>query len=759
MACFGITKLSLSEIVTWVRVFYPEGCKMSLSELEASCLTALNPAPSRECAKLLAQLGIDLSSSSDSNEVRTFDHVFGVLHRKGLTPAYLVELCHKYSDSAGGLSAKALAACFAASLYPEKTGNLDKQPTPLKLSAAFRARIDILAQAFGAGPGEPIAKLSEKVARTIISCGALSPDELDLFLQARVEPDHGDKPKIRKNLKKRLALFAHAYGTVESGTRTGEFKSYVEYAQARLKKHIGLSHEESLRLLRGLSGAKNPDHPAVLGEGDDLSVAALSICTLQDDALDTTWSMFTKHGDFISFLRTSIPCLPSSFCRSKSGAERPYWNETQSDLSKRFPTVSKSNIEKAIKLEQQTWKGIRKIIHGTGGLEQAEAFWEAVHDRLTSKYSYYSFRSRLNYWWGKVLKTFDFNNLRFIEIDSIDVEDSTIHISENLLRVYREGYRLIRYSFFAQPGKKPGKPINQAVADEHVRKAIDAIWMSRLERIAEGDDANTLSPEKIRTTMQDRFPHLTEDQFENWNSRLPRRFWAYSLSRLDGYSNSEIQQMPPPKRLAHGGARERPLEKEPAILPLASLARTAPPDKSLIWAFASKMIGPKGKKWDARYLVAELWWWLSFADGRKAIIRGLGRADETAQQAAREGPFREFLSDLRRIKTVNELRRYLVRTDLTVFEKHLREQIDFLVGAPGLGGWRIHSDKWNKFRVERHWYIPVWYLTIVERMDESPLLARLNADDRERNALIELSRGMRREQSKHATDAEMESES
>jgi len=343
--------------------------------------------------------------------------------------------------------------------------------------------------------------------------------------------------------------------------------------------------------------------------------------------------------------------------------------------------------------------------------------------------------------------------------------------------------------------------VDDAEANDRVRQAVRELWRYRLANQIGDDD---LPPAKVQEIAA-RFPDLGDDAINDYSHRLRFRLWAYQLARLDKLSNSQIRTAKRPPAHAHRGATMFPLYNEPGIQTIASLARTAPPRRTLLWAFTAHVfLHPKVEPqrpdpWTFKRYVRELWYWVTDAMFEDAVQQGAADgccADRAAAAAMQQTPLQELWQALRRCTTEAELERFLQEpmvtkllwelwrcateaelehawhqfpfrdlwhelrgcTTETELRRYQQEGRDFrreeeaayaalqhLIGDVGLQTCSADSlGVWRKTigRSGYHWIVPVWFLTVVEQLNEQQLLTRLQVDDHEEEAVVRLARAI-----------------
>lgn len=458
----------------------------------------------------------------------------------------------------------------------------------------------------------------------------------------------------------------------------------------------------------------------------------------------------TFWRDFMRFLRES-PLSPPSACAPARDNDLPSWDAVKASLSQRF-TADPEFGDRMCMLEQSLWKQARKA-QCEDPASAVRKGWSELAERLGSGFPYYGFRSRFGRWWKVAVTRVDFEQRR---PGQLPPPAPVAEIGEEQVRVLREGYRLIRTTFFAMRhdvAMKPLADVNEVAvteAHERQRRALDQLWVSRLESRMDGR-----VPSGTMQAIRERFPDVSASTLNMMNHRLRLRVWAYALSRVRGMSNGEILSARRPSRGAAGTRpevpatsdtgrrnqrREFPLRGEPGVLPVASLARIARPDQTLLWAFIAYLwLRPMADAAHADSVTAqgylrELWSWLTndgFDDALESGSRRNNPADRAAMTLAREPRWTTLRSHLQSLHSTESLPPALVAQWQQVSPEVL-PLIDRLV-AGGRANLPTAADAqaWKDF-AGLHWVAPVWYLSAVERLNLERVLVRLNVDQPER---------------------------
>jgi hypothetical protein len=458
-----------------------------------------------------------------------------------------------------------------------------------------------------------------------------------------------------------------------------------------------------------------------------LEGAALYLGTCHSTLLARIGDNWRVESPFLRFLRTNLPVNPSSLARpdddeGKSGPSVEEWLHAQ------LPLDPFGHGERAIQLEKKTRGEARKW--GPQADANAREFWELLIEKLTSGFPYYAFHSKISTFWAACLERYRPRVSLREAPPSLRAADGC---SEDELRLYREGARFLRFTFHRRTAK--------ADETEQVRRVIDALWSERLERrLLRRPPRRTTGGNKPAAVQEiaARFPILGASAISMQSYRLRRRLRAYAMARLGRDPNSAIQ-------LALG---EEDAATERLI---AALAKSATPDETLLWPFLAhmclypKLSPPHSTRWSWSEVVHEIWHWVR--DGmfllavRQSAERG-SRVNRAAWAFMSEPGIRQFMNELREISSEKELDEYLAGDPLEA----IRERAMKIVGEL-IGDWDFlaRTDQylalWKRLAL-LCWIVPVWYLTVLERLDGTQVIQRLTVDPEEAEVVRSLAKAM-----------------
>jgi len=367
---------------------------------------------------------------------------------------------------------------------------------------------------------------------------------------------------------------------------------------------------------------------------------------------------------------------------------------------------------------------LSRIVRVADPADDLSQFWLMTWERLVSGFPYFGFRARLTTWWVRCLRVYA------LEPPARRERLAPHVLTPDLLTVYREGYRLVRTTFAGGP--------------EH-RRALDRLWHGRLERKLKG---LTVPMGEAEVILKE-FPSLRRADIDNMSKRLRRRFLAYSLARVHRRSNAEIERMEVFVQTNRGMRRTLPLKNEPAVLTVATLARCRPEDQPFIWPFLTYLLlAPRvqprhADTWSFGGLVAELSHWepqqleqrMTATDrGPERLVLGL---DERS-------PLRVLLKWLASTDAGAETDERVAQHTWHAEEAEATRLLAQEVPAAALAVWKPTTLRRWRGTAGLHWLIPVWYLSVIERVTAPEVVARLKPEPEERRDVTALCQELRR---------------
>jgi hypothetical protein len=541
------------------------------------------------------------------------------------------------------------------------------------------------------------------------------------------------------------------------------------------------------------------DVPRVADESEReqrMAGAALYLATCHMASLARLRKVWETEGNFARFVREHKVASPPSRLSGdfERGAAFPNWLEVRAVLKEAFSPHPESHDEQLVMLEALAWKEARKWTALRRVPERVQDFWEDIFEKLSCGFPYFAYGSRFVWWWRQCLRNYPFSRHAFetfepnteyaasdasrlqsrgrqaslgrapdvlkyfeVEVGKSRPQQRAPQLTPEVLRVYREGYRLVRLTFSPEQ--------NRSV--DVLRAALDEIWYLRIEQ----EDMDSAVQIKEITNKFAQL-HLTKAQINNYSHRLRLRMWAYKLSRVDRLTCQELLDWSPAKRRSNAGAH--PLKSETAVRAIAVIARAVLPEHTLLWAFAAKVFlqplvrRPRNEvEWTFPRFVAELWHWidqgLAMVENRDPSPIGSterDRADE--QRSPQQGRPRQndrciipFRAQVRERGELRQLVDWLSQfKDWGTFTQALSQRafeperaaalsmVQDVVGPEGLAACSVQAICEYQQLPELsdpNWIIPVWYLAFAERLNDDQILARLRVDagpEREEVALL-----------------------
>lgn len=519
-----------------------------------------------------------------------------------------------------------------------------------------------------------------------------------------------------------------------------------------------MGKENTLALLADLSAADCvpafDTAAAAKEQGQRRLGAALYLACCHKELTERLVQTWNEEAMLVRYLRRYMVTTPSNLTRQdQSSVGRPHWDAVERELTRLLPDVPVELHQQAIILEKMMWSFASARVAPQWLSDGISNFWESLWAKLISGFPYYAFRSRFGYWCKQCLRWYDFtdplrgaretkDNLGLPQ--EIVTETPPQEITPEQLRWFREGYRLVRTTFF----KRQHNPQLDGADHESLRLALDTIWYHRLETCL-GDG---LSEQRVKQ-ISARFPDLDKGRVSTLTLHLRLRMWAYALARISRFSNSRILSAKRPAGYGRRGANDHPLRDEPTVLTIASLARAASLDGTLLWALGAHVfLRPKVEpqhldKWTFKRFLRELWLLLkedTFNEAMQAEVESGSRVNAAALGMLTAAPLDSLVADLRRAQTDSEMSDALSGPDLRSEEMTLLAAVRQLARDDSLssaGDAAVRAYR-KEAQSSRHWIVPVWYLAILEQLDERQILERLQVDEDDVGIVLRLSRMM-----------------
>lgn len=459
------------------------------------------------------------------------------------------------------------------------------------------------------------------------------------------------------------------------------------------------------------------------------SGAALYLLTYHAEDLQRIVGNWRDDAALVRYVRTFLPTCPSREAGQEAEKlDRDTCAKIRVRLHADAPGTPDELIDRTILLERHVRRRLRDRPPLPDSVAESIAetvadCWEVHWDRLNCGFPYYAFRSHFAWWWrqsvGWWLK-------RHVPVPEPAAASGDANLSAEQLLVYREGYRLVRTTFFGR----------DTANTPRLRRALDDLWRTRLENLLSGEADDSGSVKAV--AYQHEAAGVTAAQINMLSYKLRLRIWAYNLSRCAGRSNEQLQNAKLP---THDGASDYPLadrSNRSGVLVVASLARVAPIEYSLIWAFTSHRfwracVEPQHPDpWEFGEHAVEIWHWIK-GGSWDLVIKAADEAwDPVSVLVARDAgaaAIRAFIEALARCATEETVRRWLAGEGAVAAaraEAAGRDLLAHLAEPPaamdpaGVKAWRRAADT--------HWIVPVWHLAILEKLQDRRLLERLNVD-------------------------------
>ncbi len=658
------------------------------------CRDLLAPARAEVFAVQVARVLSCISSEERLAEIGQAQDVIRAFESKGLIPPLLVYLCRPFFNepgfSIGPAHAEILALSFAACAYPQRPYRMADREIRMRLESF--ARFYWRALSFDSMSPQYLSRL---LANANLPCGLVeyfSADEI---------------------------------GPLASDLCAGESVARLEHDEGQRRRE------------------------------DRIAGAILYLATCYPAMIRRTRELWGGEADFVRYFRTYIHTSPSDIT-SEGDATHPDWRRVRSQLASKFPDQPPGMHDQAIMVEQATRNCMIEYTPVTELTNRVALFWQLHWDKLISGFPYYAFRSRFVYWWKKCVATYkpppileEFNDETEAKISRrahSTVSPAHSELTPEELQAHREGYRLVRATFFRREDRKKSGaniPVDDAYENERLRMALDQIWFHHIQTLPD-EDIPRLSVKQII----ERQPFLNETTVYVLTRRIKLRIWAYTLARFDRLSNDRVRSA---KKVFGRGKDETPLEREPGVETIASLARMIPWNQTMLWAFTAhiflhpKVLPQRPSPLQFRDYIRELWWWVMADTFDEAIKRGAGSGSasfKAALRALHRKAFEQIIESLRKLNVERELDLYLSDRDFTEERSEAIRLVDGLLGSDDVyKNFEQRARNWRA-RAAQHWIVPVWYLKHVEGVRKEELLPRLIADQREALSIVELYQAM-----------------
>jgi len=588
---------------------------------------------------------------------------------------------------------------------------------------------------------------------SLVCClmGMSWPDAFAVCFAACIYPNRAYG--IPGQLRRRLALLLAALRTT---------KSVVEFLRANQLKF--LSSHEIEQLLSDLSAACWIQlEDARLREqaiDERKTGAALYLATCLPEEAEKIVANWRDDACVVQYIREFLPTCPSNIAEEvRSRAGRADWKKIKVLLMERARSWEPSRIDLILGLEKHArLKAGRSLVQPSQRMisQMVEDCWESYWVKLTSGFPFYAFRSHYARWWRECVSRWLSEYYRKLERGPREFDEQAEGLkvraaapeglTKEELLFFREGYRLVRTTFFRR---------GSAAESEDLRRVVDDIWYTRLERNFDKEE----KAEEIQSiAARHRDKDISETTVNNLSHRLRLRIWAYTLARLRRLSNEQILgvKLPTTRRAAECPFEEK--ANSSGVLTVASVARAVPQDRTLLWAYAvhralrSKTDPQHPDPWDFKSCVGEIWRWITAGSlelVEEAGRNGADRVDAKAVELMRDDTVAAFMKEVPALRTEEEAASYaqgegsrLVRETESVVDECCLE----LVGSRGRDAYSDERVKsWRRLAAS-HWIAPVWYLVFVERLGVESVLERLQVDVEEKSIVGGLVNDMLKQQ-------------
>jgi len=515
----------------------------------------------------------------------------------------------------------------------------------------------------------------------------------------------------------------------------------------------------------GGDGAETTDEPVACG-------TALYLATCHPPQLERTLRFWRDDGDCLRAMRQYFACPPSCLGSGQDDLEKSRRNSSD------IPGIVRSEVGDDVwknigAIERASWGAAKKWPRVFRQRESMQEVWESLWERkIQSKFPYFTFRSHFRTWWLQ-----EFSNYRFAAIDD-DIAEHDYYLTESDslpteadssipsiddLRIYREGFRLVRTSFFSRD--------NDGMAQ--LRQAVDALWHFHLEKKLAEEDVEWGSLNKLVEQLGSVHEGLSGKLLPAYN-KLRLRMWAYVLGRTTRLSNAAILRAERPIGYKKSG-KPFPLKdaRGLGVEMIATLARVAHRDHSLLWIFTASvflrnrlLLNPtyKADRWDLNEYLQELWHWINDpffmrtveygqtppdedeqeeAERRGERVRRVGRADRLAWAAMKQEPFKTVLEAMANFDTEEDVQDFICGHPFDDVGDALHGLLGHKLGNAVFdveerrSAWRKTLD-WPQ-SVDTHWVIPVWFLAIVEGLSPDDIVTELKVGEAEQAGVKELA--------------------
>ncbi len=491
-------------------------------------------------------------------------------------------------------------------------------------------------------------------------------------------------------------------------------------------------------LAGGKAGSSSTDSVEVDG-------AALYLGTCSDAEIERIHRIWASEAELVCTFRSYFGSPPSSYAAISDGGAPP-----GTSLSVAIRDIGTDRWNACRRVEEHS-RGVAK--DWPADFRTAEHFtlaWQGIHSRwLNSGFPYFAFRADFHTWWVDYFARFRFdrtNSLDFAVVGdegaetnghaSLAVDPSHLYrersaddeINLDWLRVCREGYRVVRTTFFSRDDRN----------HERTRRAVDGLWRYFLEKelTNQAVEWGSLNPLIARIAAEEK---LAFGKIETAYNKLRLRMWAYMAGRTSSDPLHDIPRRPRPRGYTAGKAH--PLAGDATVLTIAALARMAPEDFTPLWGFAAHVfLRPAlnaiydSDTWSLDQYLAETRIWLEDAAFVRTLAYGreMGRRVDTLCDAAlRSGSMKGFFNRATGcgkstgVKESGTGQPVEAESDRSAAAALIREITGCRVFNVALD--RTVGKEWIGWpdTAPTHLVIPVWYLAMAERLDTAAVAIQM----------------------------------
>jgi hypothetical protein len=255
-------------------------------------------------------------------------------------------------------------------------------------------------------------------------------------------------------------------------------------------------------------------------------------------------------------------------------------------------------------------------------------------------------------------------------------------------------------------------------------------------------------PKTLLAELQQRFPEVSDSVLNNASHHLRMRFFAARLARFRRLSLAAIRSAPPDDSLRHAvTAAKPPLADAPAIDGLVTLVKAAAPGCSLLGPLTAQFahgtaVDPRWKDpWTFPRYVGELWSWISALQCEELEDRENSSLDAALREIRSSGEWEALASQLAQAVDQESVDALVETQSFDGPRETARRALARALGPGTLEPFaKAKIKRWREAlgTGKSYWMVPVWYLTVVERLDQAAVLERLVVDRHEVQSVVAL---------------------